>query len=163
MANFSARTLTRLGLLTLLLGAGCSSKGPALNDRVEGTVKLEGVPLAQVSIEFVPDEGPTGTSPGSSAVSDEQGHYTLMCDNQKPGAVLGKHRVSVRQGRTGGRSELDDLPAQPGKAGGGPARKSGPPVPEVYRDVVHTPLRVEITKDQHTYDLVLSRNPAPAK
>jgi hypothetical protein len=161
MANFSLRTILPLGLLCFLLIVGCGKGGPALNDRVEGTVKLDGVPLANVSIEFVPDEGIKGTSPGSSAVSDEQGHYTLMCDNQKPGAVLGKHRVSVRQGRSEGRREPDDPQPPPGKAG--PARKSGPTVPEVYRDVVHTPLRVDITKDQHTYDLTLSRNPAPAK
>ena len=52
MAKVSSRTFLRLGLLSLLLSAGCGKKGPALNDLVEGTVKLDGAPLSQVSIEF---------------------------------------------------------------------------------------------------------------
>lgn len=161
MAPPTLRCCLRLGLLVLLLGSGCARKTKPLNEQVEGTVKLDGVPVARVHVEFLPDEGPETTSPGSTGTTDDQGHYSLTCNNLKPGAVVGPHRVVIKQGRTEGRRDLDDPPG--GKASGGTPRKSSPTVPAVYGIASQTPLRVEVTADQHTYDLQLSRNPAPAK
>jgi hypothetical protein len=161
MANSTVRRWTRLGLLVLLLGTGCARKTRPLNEQVEGTVKLDGVPVAQVHVEFIPDEGPETVSPSSTGTTDDQGHYSLTCNNLKPGAVVGPHRVVIKQGRTEGRRDLDDPPG--GKAGGGTPRKSAPTVPAVYGIAGQSPLRVEVTADQHTYDLQLSRNAAPAK
>src|SRR5262245_42177646 len=86
------------GFLGLLVLAGCSGKNVVLNETVEGTVKIDGKPLAGVVVQFVP-EGETRL-PGSSGVTDERGHYTLTCENQRSGAVVGKHRVVLIRGRS---------------------------------------------------------------
>ncbi len=49
-----ARALRRLGPVAVLLAAGCG-KSVAFNDKVEGTVQIDGAPLRQVMVEFIPD------------------------------------------------------------------------------------------------------------
>jgi hypothetical protein len=161
MVNHTVRRWARLGLLALLFASGCRSKIPPLNEQVEGTVKLDGVPLAQAHVEFVPDTGLETTFPGATASTDDLGHYSLKCNNEKSGAIVGPYRVVVVQGRSEGR-QLDDPPPT-GKAPAVPPRKSNPTIPSVYGIAAQTPLRVEVTKDKHTYDLQLTRSAVPAK
>ena len=139
-----------LGTALLLLLAGCGKH--AMNNQVEGTVKLDGTPLPNVVVQFVPDMTEGSQPPGASAYTDGQGHYSLTCDNQKPGAVLGKYRVIVLPGRRGGGAVGDDRDAPRGERA--PAY-----VPPIYTQAAKSPLKVDVTADQHTYDLSLSRNP----
>jgi hypothetical protein len=145
--------LPALGLFSLLLAAGC---GPRLsyNNQVEGTVKLDGAPLAGVLIQFVPDDNGSGKVPSSSGVTDDKGHYQLTYGQGKPGAVVGKHHVVVVQGRPGNAPENRDDQA-------GAAREIGSPLPMTYAIPSQTPLTQDVTPDQHTYDLNLSRGPRP--
>ncbi|HJT79463.1 MAG TPA: hypothetical protein VJ739_19865 [Gemmataceae bacterium] len=129
-------------LLALLLTAGCGG-APVCNSRVEGTVRLDGVPLGGVRVEFVPDVASGVAAPSSSALTDENGHFRLTFGDDRPGAVVGRHRVVVIVGR-------------------GEARPRGVKVPLVYAIAAQTPLRVEVTPDGHTYDVALSRNPQAA-
>jgi hypothetical protein len=89
-----ARRIWLRGLIlfsALLAGiGGCSSKGPQLAE-VRGKVTMDGQPLANVIVTFVPDGG--GIS--SSGVTDEGGTYQLACPLGR-GAVVGKHRVFVQ-------------------------------------------------------------------
>src|SRR4051794_2434086 len=87
------------GLTALLFSAaGCGKPSYVFNEDVEGTVKLNGAPLPSVQVEFVPEADPGGPQPPlSTSFTDEKGHYRLSHDNQKPGAVVGKHRVVIRQ------------------------------------------------------------------
>jgi hypothetical protein len=128
-----------------IAGAGCSPSEPVLNESVEGVVKLNGVPVPKVRVEFVPQKGAEGGKlPGSGAYTDEKGRYRLVCDNQKPGAIIGKHNVVVLQGRTD------------------PANGNPPPsfvIPMNYTIASQTPLKVEVTADRHTYDLDLKSQP----
>ncbi len=75
MVHPSLRHLIYFILLTLLTSIGCGQKTRPMNDMVEGIVKIDGTPLAQVSVEFIPDEGPKAISPSSSAVTD---HSSLV-------------------------------------------------------------------------------------
>src|SRR5262249_21730260 len=100
-------------------------------------------PLRNVRVEFVPDVDPKVQAPTSSAYTDDNGHFQLTCDNQKPGAVMGKHNVVVLGGRTG--------PDQPKVTH----------VPSAYGLAISTPLQVEVTADKHTYDLPLRRDAKP--
>jgi hypothetical protein len=147
-----------LSCLLLLAGGGCGKKSPPLNESVEGTAKIDGTPLANVTIQFVPDG--TVALPTSSATTDEQGHFKLQCENGKPGAVLGKHHVVVLQGRGDANARADD-PQAPRGAEGAPAGKSGrrPSVPGVYMLAAKTPLLIEVTPDRHSYDLTLTARP----
>jgi hypothetical protein len=143
--------LRPVGLLGLLMVCGCGSP-LVYNEQVEGVVQIDGVPLTNVRVEFVPLVEGTKV-PSSSAVTDQAGHYRLTCDNGKSGAVVGKHRVVLLQGRGGGRNPEDDAPAV--KA----PQPSNPPIPEVYTLAAKTPLEITVEKGKTTYDLKVSRNP----
>jgi hypothetical protein len=154
----AGRTLTACAALAaaLALGAaGCGGGKPwDVNDRVEGTVKLDGAPLANVFVQFVPDIDPKIQAPTSNGFTDEKGQFKLAFDDQRPGAVVGKSFVVVVRGRTaaGGGDDRDPQARQ---------APAGAAVPEVYSLAAKTPLTVEVTADRHTYDLTLSRNAPP--
>jgi hypothetical protein len=139
----------------LLLAAGC---GPTwtMNQQVDGVAKLDGKPLANVRIQFVPDVDPKVQAPTSTATTDAEGRFQLNCDNQKPGAVIGKHNVLVFVGR-GDSAQANDPDAKPGQAAAGKI----PPVPTFYTVAAKTPLQVEVTADKHSYELNLSATAAP--
>jgi hypothetical protein len=78
------------GLLVGLM-AGCSQGVPMAG--VSGTVTMNKKPLNKVRIEFWPEKD----GPKSSGVTDELGHYTLKTEDGKtPGAVVGSHRVILK-------------------------------------------------------------------
>jgi hypothetical protein len=129
--------------LLLLSALGCG-KPLAYNATVTGTVKLDGVPLPNVRVEFIPRLDPDRKAPNSSGFTNDKGEFKLTCDNQKPGAVIAPHRVIVMQGRTGD-DEKD-------------ASRTFT-VPQVYTIAAQTPLLLEVTADKTTYDLILKRDP----
>jgi hypothetical protein len=159
----AGKTWTALGLLAVavLTGLpGCSGGGKqfSVNDRVEGTVTLEGTPLANVFVQFVPDIDPKFQAPTSEGFTDDKGNFKLAFTPEKSGAVVGKNYVVVIRGR-GTAGGADDRDPQARQVATGPA------VPEAYRLAAKTPLLVNVTADQHTYELKLSRSagPRPAK
>ena len=79
-----------LGTCLLVLAClGCGPGGPAI-ESVEGTVTLDGKPLPNASVVFVPENGrPAG------ATTDSQGHYVLTFTEGRQGAMLGKHKVRI--------------------------------------------------------------------
>src|SRR5688572_16910652 len=88
----SART-TILALAMLAAGCGKASVAP-----VSARVTLDGKPLAGVHVSFQPIAPPGKQEPGvgSYALKDAEGKYTLLLvDNERPGAVVGKHRVEI--------------------------------------------------------------------
>lgn len=77
------------GLIAVL--AGCS-RGPEFAE-VEGSVTRGGEPLRNVRVEFWPDTD----GPKSTGITDDQGRYVLTSeDGTKPGAVVGSHKVVVK-------------------------------------------------------------------
>jgi hypothetical protein len=72
-----------------LLAAGCSSQVPVAP--VEGTLMVKGKPLANIKVDFLPET----TGPRSSGVTDSNGHFILTCEDGRPGALVGTHRVVV--------------------------------------------------------------------
>jgi hypothetical protein len=75
--------------------SGCGSDGNLAT--VRGTVTLNGRPLQNALVEFQPT-GPHGSP--SSGITDAEGRYELMYTFDKPGAIPGEHRVSIRTGGT---------------------------------------------------------------
>jgi hypothetical protein len=138
-----------LVLLFFLVGCGVGPR-VVLNEKVEGTLKMDDQPVPNVVVQFWPQLGPEHNAPSSSAMTDEKGFYQLMCENGKPGAVIAKHKVVITPGRSGGASPDDEKPAA------GP-RKAGPVIPANYKIASKTPLEVEITEKVSTYNLVIKR------
>jgi hypothetical protein len=90
----------------LLCLPGCSGSGPQLAE-VEGTVLLDGQPIDEGSIQFIPVEGTTG--PGAGGVIKD-GKYHI---DRRKGVTVGKNRVELRAFRTTGR-KVNDPNAPPG-------------------------------------------------
>jgi hypothetical protein len=143
-------------LLGLLAGGGCS-QGPQFAE-VEGTVTLNGKPLSGVQVVFMPDPDQGTFGPSSSACTDESGHFRVATDTGQDGAMVGTHRVCVR--------DLDALSSRPVARPKGPVSKSRCPAPpaakgapqprfsKAYASAAQTPLRrVEVKPGKQTLDL----------
>ena len=71
---------------------GCGGDGPVLYP-VEGTIKKNGEPMAEVAVIYVPDS-PQGHNAASQAITGPDGKYYLTTDG-RTGAPAGKYRVSL--------------------------------------------------------------------
>ena len=133
----------RLCFAVLLVGvSGCGAKQPFAP--VSGVVKLDGVPLADVVVEFLPDPD-TGThGPRSTGTTNADGQFHLICDNQQDGAVVGSHRVLIQDTRS-----FPPVRGREGKAAAIPPSR----VPERYRKATDTPLRHEVKAEPQTITL----------
>lgn len=112
------------GVLAALVG--CSG-GPALAP-VSGVVTLDGKPYPKAVISFQPIGTPENPNPGrgSSAYTDEQGRFVLRTDNERKGAVVGKHRVRIM---TRGNDVVGQDTAGVGSADGAPSKREVDPIP----------------------------------
>ena len=85
--------LSRLPGLAAVVGcvvlAGCSGSGKI--GKVTGKVTLDGQPLPNATVDFVPVAG----GRPSTAVTDENGEYELKYTVKEDGAEVGEHRVRV--------------------------------------------------------------------
>jgi hypothetical protein len=79
----------------VLLGCG-KGDAPELG-HVEGTVKLDGSPLANARVEFHPKAG----GRPSVGTTNDDGHYVLEYKTGVPGALVATHRVQIRTYREG--------------------------------------------------------------
>src|SRR5437868_3725711 len=94
--HYPMRLRTALPLLLPLL-TGCSGE-PYQVASVSGRVTLNGKPLDHAGVNFSPlaTKGSLAPGPGSYAVTDPDGRYTLkLVGPDTKGAVIGKHKVSI--------------------------------------------------------------------
>jgi hypothetical protein len=144
-----------LALIVIVLGPGCAPKMPPVVP-VSGTVYLDGKPLPLARVEFVPDLKNFGAESNSSAVTDEEGRYTLICNvQQQSGAVVATHHVLVIEhipDELRGMSEKSQRQLVEYQA-----KLKNRPIPEDYSNVSKSPLTVEVKPGQATYDLHLTR------
>jgi hypothetical protein len=131
--------------------AGCGGGVGEYNPAVEGVVTLDGQPLPNVIVTFVPNSRGGAQPPSSTARTDDQGRFQLQCkrsgDTEEPGAVVGTHSVLVTQ-MTDRKSRSEDPDA---KANVSLTKK----VPAHYGVPGKTPLTVDVTADKHDYPLSL--------
>jgi hypothetical protein len=124
--------------------AGCQGEKPPYTFApVEGTVTKDGKPLPGVFVIFWGDEDAGTKQPLSSGSTDSAGHYHLHTEQGQDGAVVGRHRVCIRetgplvQRFAGNRPANKQLPGELPAAG--PAE-----VPPAYGRREQTPLRAEM-------------------
>ena len=91
-------------------GGGDTGKGklPPLG-KVTGTIKLDGKPLENAQVEFVPVNDNV-----SIGMTDSSGSYTLDYNASNKGAVVGEHtvRVTTKLGGAIGKDTTEKVPAQ---------------------------------------------------
>jgi len=84
------KLLIVLAFVSGIGGCGGGEAGPALHP-VSGVVTHNGTPLAKVMIKFMPVAGGTF----SSAMTDDQGKFTLQYTMDKAGAIAGENVVYI--------------------------------------------------------------------
>lgn len=77
-----------LGFLVSLSGCG-GSDAPALG-QVKGKVTLDGTPLADANVTFMPEK-----VRASSGTTDSEGNYELTYIRDEMGAAIGNHKVVI--------------------------------------------------------------------
>lgn len=148
------RTLLLMVALTPL--AGCAP-GPRLAS-VEGTVKLDGKPLADAEVQFIPDVTQGATGPPASAYTDKEGRYQILATG-KAGVVVGENRVRINDATVmmpGGGADAESGVAGP--EGAPKPRRNRVPAP--YSDAARSPLGViDVQPGSQTQDLELKSRP----
>jgi hypothetical protein len=103
MSRSLANTLLITGLATL---TGCGPGGPALG-KVTGLVTLDGKPLPNASVSFMP----IGEGGVATGVTDASGKYELSHPSGK-GAVVGKNKVAVTSiHKTESKVDMSQIPS----------------------------------------------------
>ncbi len=132
--------LLALGLAFLVLG--CSG-GPPVGE-VGGVVTAGGQPLDKIQVEFFP----TSDGPTSIGVTDASGKFSLKTSDNRPGAMVGKHKVVLRDvgiwgERVGRMNEGKDL-----------SKGKKIRIPAQFSDIKTTPLNAEVkTGSKNTVSL----------
>lgn len=145
--------LTLCAAITIVV-TGCGKPKPPPIVEVAGIVRLDGKPLKNVVVRFVPvnDLGPEYQASG---VTDESGRFTLMCNGQ-PGACAGEHRVTVSEAEIPARLKGEDLKTQ-AELARYLQSLGGRPLPPQYSNLAQSPLSITVTADQHEYLLELTQ------
>lgn len=95
--HLSFRAVAWLAMASLVGAVGCNATSYKTAP-VSGVVKLDGMPLAGASVNFVPESTDTVSAGGSGSYgkTDETGRYTLrLIEKDAEGAAVGKHKVSI--------------------------------------------------------------------
>lgn len=90
--KLSSKGIGIIVVVTLMLTSACRSKPSDQPDlgQVNGTVTMDGAPLAGALVSFAPDEGRA-----SQAVTDSEGKYELIYQGNTKGAKVGSHKVQI--------------------------------------------------------------------
>src|SRR5262245_57135836 len=104
-------------------------------------------------VQYIPD---AATGPRASGATDENGQYTLVCDDKRPGAVVGMNRVVLRDMEVFGDKFLGRKMEFFGTKGGPTMKPSR--ILGHYSEVANTPLKKEVKSEPNTIDIELTGN-----
>lgn len=136
------------------MAAGCGER--PLPASVEGTLRLKGQPLDNCLVTFFPDpRGDAAPAPHSAALTDKDGRFRLHASDQREGASVGPHRVTVQDmsASTGVRRRDHGTIDMEAREDEPPPRARASRVPKQYFSPESTPLSVEIAPGRQTIEL----------
>lgn len=136
MSQWSGTRYVGIGLLCLVGGCG---RGEMKVAPVGGTVTLDGTPLDQASVLFLPEKGRP-----SFGVTDDQGRYTLIYSKDERGAEVGPCAVKVTTRMAPAGSDDDNAKLAPEK------------VPKRY---AKEPVKVTVRPESNSIDIKLTSKP----
>jgi hypothetical protein len=97
-----------VALLLIVSLTGCSGSASGVAE-VTGTITMDGSPLANAVVTFVPTE----MGSPSYGRTDQSGIYTLQYTREVSGAVIGEHRVRISTMSSGDPDSDPPIPASP--------------------------------------------------
>ncbi|HEX4592308.1 MAG TPA: carboxypeptidase-like regulatory domain-containing protein, partial [Gemmataceae bacterium] len=137
--------------------AGCGKTPPPFTE-VSGVVLLDGQPLPRARVEFQPELSNFGAEMISSAVTDDDGRFTLTRSGRdQPGAAVGKHRVLIKELPTPREFRSQD-PGTQARYAEYKSKLKNRPIPAGYGELT-TAIEVEVKPEQKEYKIELKRNP----
>jgi hypothetical protein len=140
---------------TLSVIGGCGESAVPVAE-VEGMVTLDGQPLGDVQVEFLPELDRGTDAPRSTGRTDAQGKFKLVCDDQRAGALIGRHRIVVQDLKQLGLTiKPVDKFSEAYQAGDGPPSAQSR-IPARYSEAARTPLRQEVKPEKQTVMIELS-------
>ncbi len=139
-------------IVMISTAAGCGSSPVALGE-VSGILTVDGKPAPEIAVDFIPDSDGGTTGPPSSALTDQDGKFTLICRDGRNGAVVGTHRIVLRDNRA-----VAGAPSMRFKD----ADKKPKPLPasrisDRYTRALSTPLRQEVKAEPQTIPLEVTK------
>jgi hypothetical protein len=138
--------------LVLALCSGCGKEAPPPILPAQGVVLLNGAPLPNAQVRFVPKIG-FGSDFIATGVTDDAGHYQLTCHGQE-GACAVENTVTVTEAeiptRLKGEDKQVELIAYM-------RTLKNRPIPKDYGTLGQTPLKVTVVEGQQDYKLELKR------
>lgn len=155
-----------LFVLVLPVMIGCEREIPY--GSVEGVVTLDGKPLTDAEVVFMPDPAKGAKGRRSVALTDKNGRYRITSDAGKDGAPVGFHRVIINDMLLGAPGSLRPAEHPEGEQKG-PLGTTAPPedpaagsnkkksrFPVAYSNANDTPFRdIEVKPGEQTIDLPL--------
>jgi hypothetical protein len=128
-------------VVVAVAGCGGGDSGPDLIE-VYGVVTLDGEPLPDATVRFVPEEMAGNNMRAATGETDDDGEYTLEYSLNRSGALPGKYKVAISTFRETDVGEDGlDVPGKPER------------VPVVYNG--ETTLSAEVSAENavHNFDL----------
>lgn len=121
--------------------------------QVEGSLKSGGQPLANVLVTFIPESSGATGSVRSMGMTDVEGRFRLQTEQQRPGAVVGHHRVILED------MAIHSAPRSPdGTVIAHPPQRFLP----TYSDPLLTPLQVDVVAGSQSVPLDLDTSTSRA-
>jgi hypothetical protein len=146
-------------VLLILLGNGCGSQGKGLKvEYVEGIITLDGEPVSNASVTFIPITETEGAE-AAGGYSNNKGVYKLTSGNGDPeaGAVLGEYRILVSKIEV---TDLTEGMEYGTSTGYKETVKQTHLLPEIYRSRDKSPLKSNVKKGKNKIDIQLTKNPS---
>ena len=104
------RILCMYTLCLFIMGCGGEASDQPDLGNVNGTVTLDGEPLAGAMVVFSPEKGRS-----SMAITNDEGQYDLLYVGDTRGAKLGTHQISITTAQTDSEEEAGGEEATPFK------------------------------------------------
>jgi hypothetical protein len=144
--------MSRIGIVLISVALfGCGKSSTTVP--VSGIVKLDGKPLANASVSFVPE----GQGKQATGTTDEFGKFVLSTIDPRDGAMPGHYKVIISpnsapieapEGQSADEGMVSDAAAAKSK------KQTVPKFPQAYTRIDETPLVEKVPADSEiVYDL----------
>lgn len=148
------RYLTHVACLLAVVGTsgGCGEEPPPPIVPAKGVVLLNGAPLPQAQVRFIP-QIEYGADYIASGVTDDRGRFTLQCNGQ-PGACASANIVLIGEADIPQHLQSENAQRELAKY---LSSLKNRPIPPQYASLVSTPLHEAVSEGNAEFKFELKR------